>query len=71
MMKFEFSVQNRYGQRIDNILIAGKDQGEAEKRLRQMYMRCVVLRCQARHPDDKPWQATSVEDLMTMIAKSG
>jgi hypothetical protein len=69
MFKFEFSVQTRGGQKIDSILIAGRDQDDAERKLRQMYRDCDVLRCKIKHTDQKHWQATSVEEILTLISK--
>jgi hypothetical protein len=69
MLKFDFAVQTRYGQKIESILIAGRDQADAERKLMQMYRLCTVLRCVTKNTDEKLWQATSVEDILTLISK--
>lgn len=69
MLKFEFAIQTRSGQKIESIVIAGRDQLDAERKLVQMYRQCTVLRCTSRHPEEKAWQATSMEDLLTLISK--
>lgn len=69
MLKFDFSIQTRHGQKIDSIVIAGRDQADAERKLMQMYRLCTILRCVTKNPDEKVWQATSIEDLLTLIAK--
>ena len=69
MLKFDFAVQTRYGQKIESIVIAGQDQADAERKLMQMYRLCTVLRCQSRNTEEKQWQATSVEDILTLISK--
>ena len=69
MIKYDFSIRNREGQKIDAIMIMGRDQAEAERKLKQMYRDCEVLICTERQPGDKQWQATSVEDIMTLISK--
>jgi hypothetical protein len=69
MLKYDFSVQTQTGQKIESIVIAGRDQDDAERKLRQMYRRCDVLRCIIRQTDEKQWQATSVEEILTMISK--
>ncbi len=69
MLKFDFSVQTRDGQKIESILIAGRDQADAERKLIQMYRMCTILRCQTKNTDEKLWQATSVEDILTLISK--
>ena len=69
MLKFDFSVQTRSGQKIDSILIAGRDQEDAERKLRQMYRHCEVLHCDIRSSDDKHGKATSLEEILTLISK--
>lgn len=69
MLKFEFSVQTRSGQKIDSIVIAGRDQADAERKLFQMYRSCTVLQCTVKQQDEKSWHATSMEDILTMISK--
>jgi len=69
MFKFDFSVRTRDGQKIDSILIMGRDQADAERKLFQMYRQSEILSCEQRHGDDKQWQATSVEDILSMISR--
>ncbi|MDO8312105.1 MAG: hypothetical protein Q7T25_09210 [Sideroxyarcus sp.] len=70
MQKFNFSIQTRDGQRIVSVVIAGRDQQEAEHKLRQMYRHCEVMSCNANQMDDhKTQQVVSVEDIITLISK--
>lgn len=70
MQKFDFSIQTRNGQRIVSVIIAGRDQQEAEQKLRQMYHHCEVVSCNANLMDEhKAQQVISVEDIITLIAK--
>lgn len=69
MLKFDFSIQTRSGQKIDSIVIAGRDQADAERKLLQMYRSCTVVNCSVKHPEEKTWQATSMEDILTLISK--
>lgn len=69
MVKFDFSVKTRDGQKVESILIAGKDQSDAERKLRQMYRNCVVTRCEVRNAEEKTGQAVFVEDVLSLIAK--
>lgn len=48
MLKYDFSIQTRDGQKIESVVIAGRDQEDAERKLRQMYRHCEVLRCDVR-----------------------
>ncbi len=70
MQKFDFSIQTRDGQRIVSVNIAGQDQAEAEKKLRQMYRQCEVVSCNSKDiTDRKIQQIASVEDILTLISK--
>lgn len=69
MLKFYFSVLTQGGQKVENILIGGKDQPDAERKLRQMYYHCEVTHCEIKQEEMKPGQATSVEDILSLIAK--
>ena len=74
MVKFDFSIRTRSGQKVDSVAIMGRDQADAERKLVQMYRHCEVLRCdvlrtEARLPGDKARAATSMEDLLTLISK--
>lgn len=69
MLKFDFSIQTRDGQKIDGILIMGKDQADAERKLYQMYRKCEILNCEIWAGDDKNRHATSIEDILSLISK--
>ena len=42
-MKYGFRIRTRAGAVVDNLLIFGRDEPEAERKLRQMYMGCEIL----------------------------
>ena len=69
MLKYDFSVMTRDGQKIDSIIIAGQDQTDAERKLRQMYHHCRVFRCEIKQKEARYWQAISFEDILTSITK--
>ncbi len=70
MQKYDFSIRTRDGQHIVSVVIAGRDQEDAERKLRQMYHHCEVLGCQQRSAEDhRPQQAVSMEDIITLISK--
>lgn len=68
MLKFDFSIQTRDGQKIESIVIAGRDQEDAERKLRQMYRHCEVTRCRIKG-DGKQGQSTSIEEILSLISK--
>jgi hypothetical protein len=53
MFKYDFSVRTRGGQKIDSIVIMGRDRADAERKLYQMYRHCEILRCELRQPVEK------------------
>lgn len=69
MLKFVFSLKTRDGQAVDNIVIAGSDQGDAERKLRQMYHHCEITRCEEKPDDGRTSQTMSFEDILTLISK--
>ncbi len=69
MLKFDFSVNTRDGQKVESIQIYGKDLPDAERKLRQMYHHCEVLSCKAIDSADKLSHPVDVEDLLSLIAK--
>jgi len=70
MEKFDFSILTRDGQKVDSIVIAGRDEAEAERKLRQMYRYCEIVSCNAKSAGDgKNQQVMSVEDILSLISK--
>lgn len=43
--KYAFRIKTRLGVVVDNLMIHGRDEFEAQKKLRQMYPRCEVVDC--------------------------
>lgn len=48
--KYGFRIRTRSGLIVDNLLIHGRDEVDAERKLRQMYQYCEILQCTVRHP---------------------
>ena len=53
--KYGFRIRTRSGLIVDNLLIHGRDEVDAERKLRQMYQYCDILQCTVHQP------ATSTE----------
>ena len=45
MQKFGFRIQTRSGMTVENLIIHGADQEQAETKLRQMYHHCTIVEC--------------------------
>lgn len=71
MLKFDFTVLTKDGQRVESVVIAALDQESAERKLKQMYRYCKIVRSGLKEEDgsSKPTQAMSVEDILTLISK--
>ena len=70
-MKFDFSILTKDRQPIESIVISAMDQNEAEKKLKQMYRYCEIVRCNTKEDSigGKTSQTMSVEDILTLISK--
>lgn len=70
MVKFDFSILTRDGQKVESIVIAARDEADAERKLKQMYRYCEVISCNAKQQEDaKAPQVMSVEDILSLISK--
>ena len=66
MRKFGFTIRTRGGSLVENLVIQGRDQAEAEKKLRQVYHHCTVV--QAR-PVEDPVDGSDFEAVISLIAE--
>ena len=69
MLKFDFSVKTREGQKIESIVIGWMDRADAERKLKQMYRHCEVLRCDIKGQVQRPGIAHSVDDILSLISR--
>jgi hypothetical protein len=67
MTKFGFTIRTRDGSLVDNLVIPGQDQVEAEGKLRQVYRHCTVVDVRVI-AGPAPAGATDLEGLITLIA---
>lgn len=69
MTRYGFSIKTRYGQRVENIHIMAGTQGDAERRLRQMYQQCEILECREQAVPRRV-DTLDVEAVIGMISAS-
>jgi len=50
IIKYGFRIRTRTGLIVDNLLIHGRDEVDAERKLRQMYQYCNILECIVHKP---------------------
>ena len=67
MDRYGFSIRTKHGQKVDNILIMAATQGDAERRLRQMYHQCVIEECTPRNPPRRV-EALDVDSVIGLIS---
>ena len=65
MTKFGFKIRTRSGLIVDNLVIHGRDQADAERKLNQMYLRCEILEARAMQEKEA---AAAFEDIVSLIA---
>lgn len=69
MQRYEFSIRTRAGQLVKSIRILGRDQPDAERKLRQMYVDCEIIRRNVSNAEKPPAQSADIEDVLTLIVK--
>lgn len=67
MDRYGFSIRTKHGQKVDNILIMAATQGDAERRLRQMYYQCVIEECTPRSAPRRP-ETLDVDSVIGLIS---
>lgn len=67
MIRYGFNIRTRHGQRVENILIMAATQGDAERRLRQMYMQCEIVECLEQRVPQR-LDSLDVEDVIGLIS---
>jgi len=50
IIKYGFRIRTRSGLIVDKLLIHGRDECDAERKLRQMYLHCKILECTLHNP---------------------
>lgn len=66
-IKYGFRIRTRHGLVVEHLVIHGRDEADAERKLRQMYQHCQVLDCMivaAKKPEH-----LSFEDVVSLLTK--
>jgi hypothetical protein len=67
-VKYGFRIRTRTGMVIDNLTIHGRDEADAQRKLRQMYLHCHVLECRAVGGAPRS-DAMSYEDVLALVSR--
>lgn len=68
LIKYGFRIRTRHGLVVENLTIQGRDEADAERKLRQMYLHCEVLDCRILANLRRPEQL-SFEEVVSLISK--
>lgn len=67
--KYGFRIRTRSGAIVDNLLIAGRDEPDAERKLRQIYMGCEILEKRSVVTNGRRNATVSYEDVVDLISR--
>ena len=67
-VKYRFRIRTRHGLVLENLVIHGRDEADAERKLRQMYQHCQILECIILAPPHKG-EHLSFEDVVSLLTK--
>lgn len=76
--KFGFRIRTRQGLVVEHLMIHGRDEADAERKLRQMYLHCEILERSVMQPavmqpsfldSSRSGDATSFEEIVSLISK--
>ena len=67
-MKYRFRIRTRHGLVVENLVIHGRDEADAQRKLRQMYQHCEVTECMLIAARQKSC-SMSFEDVVSLLTK--
>jgi hypothetical protein len=76
--KFGFRIRTRQGLIVEHLMIHGRDEADAERKLRQMYLHCEILERSVMQPammqpslstPAAPSDGSTFEEIVTLISK--
>jgi hypothetical protein len=77
--KFGFRIRTRQGLIVEHLMIHGRDEADAERKLRQMYLHCEILERSVMQPammqpslasaSPAAGDGTSFEEIVSLITK--
>lgn len=67
--KFAFRIRTRHGLVVDRLTIQGRDEADAEKKLRQMYQHCQILECSIRSAAPAKTEAVQFKEFASNSGK--
>lgn len=68
LTKYAFRIRTRVGLVVDNLMIHGQDEADAQRKLRQIYRDCEILACVC-HRGNARTPPANFEDVLSIIAR--
>lgn len=68
LTKYGFRIRTRQGLVVDNLMIHGRDENDAQRKLRQMYRDCEIIECTC-HRGGVRTPVVNLEEVMNLIAR--
>ena len=65
--KYGFRIRTRSGAVVENLLIYGKNEPDAERKLRQIYLGCEIIEVKRLVPQPQRSNPVSYEDVVDLI----
>ena len=66
--KFGFRIRTRHGLVVENLMIHGRDEADAERKLRQMYLHCEIIARDVVQSSRTPEQP-SFEEIVSLVTR--
>jgi hypothetical protein len=66
--KFGFRIRTRHGLVVEHLMIHGRDEADAERKLRQIYQHCEILERSVMKPKFSPTAAKTAE-IVALISR--
>jgi hypothetical protein len=68
--KYGFRIRTRDGLLVENLMIHGRDEADAQRKLTQMYRHCEVLECRVQNgARSSSAQSATFEEVIALISK--
>jgi hypothetical protein len=68
LTKFGFRIRTRVGVVVDSLVIQGRDEDDAMRKLRQMYIGCEIIECMPVR-EELRMQAATFEEVAGLITR--
>jgi len=68
--KYGFRIRTRDGLVVENLMIHGRDEADAQRKLTQMYRHCEVLECRVQSPASlAAAPSATFEEVIDLVSK--